>query len=135
MSRRHVRKAIAFGEVLTEITRVTPFDVEASIARWQARLGLQTWFFRVEFGKVEGGVAECEAKPEYLKADMRFDLDEIRAEYLDDYVRHELIHCLVWPLGHVADVLAAGDPKLQEWCRVSEEGLVTALERVLSEGT
>ena len=105
-------------------------EVAALIERYRRPLGLADWEIRVDFVTLPHR-ADCEARPEYNEAILRFDLRKIRRDQVAGFVLHELTHCLVWKLAAVGERLAAGREADLEAVRVEEESLVTALERIL----
>lgn len=100
------------------------------VERYRGPLGLQAWELQVAFVALKHR-ADCEARPEYNEAVLRFDLRKIRRDDLPAFVLHEMVHCLVWKLAAVGERLAADRVGDLEAVRVEEESLVTALERVL----
>jgi hypothetical protein len=114
--------------------RITRKQVLACVAKWRAVLHLEDWAIEVHVQKLnrpEDGVAHNQAQHEYRQAILRFDPNHITPDQLEATVIHELLHCHVWPLAHVAETLAAGNKKHREWSRVEEESLTTRLERVM----
>ncbi len=110
----------------------TKRQVRARVKYWQRVLGLTGWKFEVTFGPdPDGADACCLAMPEYRHAKLHFDLSAIPLAELDHYVAHETLHTLVWPLANAAHAMAGGDKSKEEWVRTEEEGLVTALEKLL----
>jgi hypothetical protein len=104
--------------------------VATLVERFRHPLGLVDYDLRLEFVSLKHR-ADCEARPEYNEAIIRFDLKKIRREQLPAFVLHEMIHCLVWKLAAVGERLSAGRDADLEAVRVEEESLVTLLERVL----
>jgi hypothetical protein len=106
--------------------------VQARVRFWKKRLRLTDWAFKIEFGKIDDDEtdAACSAQPEYRYCVLHFNLAHIPMAELDDFVCHEMIHALVWPLGNAAHAMAAGDKTKEEWVRTEEEGLVTALQKL-----
>lgn len=113
------------------------FDIKPIVKslQWHAKvLGLDRWDIGVGWRKVDGGnyAMECEAEWEYYKADIFIDLSravEGKIKYLDEYIRHELLHAIVWPLGQMAEKLALGSEGIQGIATMLEERVVSDLER------
>ena len=93
-------------------------------------LQIQDWNIVVQFARIPGHRADCEANPEYKDALVRFDIDRISNEDLTSFVVHELLHTIIWKLAHVAETFTDDDAKL-EWVRMEEESLTTHLERII----
>jgi hypothetical protein len=66
------------------------------------------WYITVHFTEVEGECMATEAFPEYRKATVDVHIEGIREqwEYLNHYVRHELLHVIVWNFFDIAGTLA-----------------------------
>lgn len=110
----------------------TQAQVKRRVAHWKKRLGLSGWRIAVSFGSDEEECeASCSAAPEYRAAMLRFDLTKIAPDELDNYVVHELLHLVGWPLANAAQTMAAGDPAKLEWVRTLEEHLITELEHLV----
>ena len=105
-------------------------EVLRLVERLQGPLRLGDWALDVQFVPL-GHRADCEAKPEYREALLRFDLRKIRREELFAYVLHEMLHCHVWKLAAVGERYAR-DPKDREAVNWEEEALTTELERILT---
>ena len=84
-----------------------------------------------EVDEEDGSEAACSASPEYLAAEVRFDLAQIEPDEVDAYVIHELSHCLIWPLANTAQSLCGTDAAHLENVREREEGLATTIERLV----
>jgi len=109
----------------------TKRQVQARIRFWQKRLGLTGWTFKTAYGKMDDEAdAACSAQPEYRHCLLHFHLEAIPVAELDNFVAHEMLHAICWPLANVAHTLAGGDKAKEEWVRTEEESLVTALERL-----
>ena len=98
-------------------------------------LGLEHWSFEIRWeSPLEGGRygAETRASPEYYDATVTFDLDVIavRSDQVDQYVRHELIHCIVWPLAEAGQLLAGDSEGARELIGRIEERVTSDLERL-----
>lgn len=113
--------------------RLTEADVKRTVGRLRTPLWLDGWWIDVETGRSESGAsASCAASPEYTQATLKFDLEQVSRENLLGYVIHELMHCHVWPLAHLATQLADGNKVQLEMIRVEEERLTTTLEKILT---
>ena len=104
--------------------------VATLVERFRHPLGLGHYDIRVDFVALKHR-ADCECRPEYNEAILRFDLSKIKRDQLPAFVLHELLHCLVWKLAAVGERLSAGREADLEAVRVEEESLVTLLERLL----
>ena len=114
--------------------RLTRKQVIACVAKWRKILHLEDWAIEVQVKSLKretDGVAHNQAMHEYRQAILRFDPHHIPPDMLDATVAHELLHCHVWPLAHVAETLAGTNKKHLEWSRVEEESLTTRLERIV----
>lgn len=94
-------------------------------------LGLEAWTIEVRFDEQLEAIAQCSADPEYLQAVLVFRPRAIPKGEAMSYVVHELGHCVTWPICHWAEMLAAKDKVKLEQCRIEEERLTTALERIV----
>lgn len=113
--------------------RVSKKAVLERVAHWRSRLLLDDWALGVIVDAMppeDDATAANAAEPEYRRATLYFDPYQIPAKELDDYVVHELLHCLTEPLAQLATVAAGDDPMRKEAVRMAEEELVTRLERV-----
>lgn len=113
----------------------TPRQVRARVTHWAKVLGLSTWKIEVTFDRDEddGSEAFCVAAPEYRHVRVNFDVSKWKpSESLDHMVCHELLHAVVWPLASWAEAMTGGDPVKLEACRREEEGLVTALQHIIT---
>jgi hypothetical protein len=93
-------------------------------------LRLDDWTIKVQFVKIASHRADCEANPEYKEAVIRFDVSRISTDDLIPFVVHEMLHCVIWRLAHVAESFTDDDAKL-EWSRIEEEYLTTQLEQII----
>jgi len=106
-------------------------SVTSLVRRWQKRLLLGDWKISVELGALDDGAkADCDAKPEYKEATLRFDLDKVPPEELEAYVVHELIHCHTWRLEGIAEEWGLSESRYQ-FVRDTAESVVTELERCI----
>lgn len=104
------------------------------VAYWREVLHLHDWELSVvvePLPEEDDATAACSAQPAYKAATLHFDPYDITKAALDNYVVHELLHCLVEPLADLATVAAGEDPMRRAAVTREEESLVTALERVL----
>jgi predicted SprT family Zn-dependent metalloprotease len=111
--------------------RPTKRQIVQLVQVWRARLHLEDWAIGVEVKRLTEERAHCRAMPEYKSATVAFDPRQVSLEELEGLVVHELMHCHVWGLAHVAETLAGANRRHQEWSRVEEEALVTRLERIV----
>ncbi|MFQ5888058.1 MAG: hypothetical protein ACE5HY_05125 [Candidatus Hydrothermarchaeales archaeon] len=102
-------------------------EAQRLLKKYQKLTGIDDWDIRLKF--YTENVADCEARPEYLDAVLYLDLDKIPPEELDSWIRHEVLHCLVWSLAHLAETLTKTKTE-KELVRIEEEKLVTLLERM-----
>lgn len=111
--------------------RMTKAQVMKRVRYWRHRLALDHVDFTVEFGRdpEKDSNASCFAQPEYEEALLRFDMDVIPEEKLEDHIIHEMTHYPVWPLSSFAHTLCDGDAKLLETLRKLEEGLTTYIAK------
>lgn len=101
--------------------RITRPQVLALVAKWKARLLLDSWTFRVVLTTKMEHLADCEASPEYLDAVLRFNPARLTVDNLEETVVHELLHCHTWELWeHAGD---AGDR--------AHERLTSTLQRIV----
>lgn len=102
---------------------------------WKKRLNLHEYRVGVEFGPdpdpEAGADADCLAMPEYLEAKVRFDLDAIDPERIDQFVVHELLHIPTWRLVNFASSMCGEDAAKVETLREHNELLVTYLDRLV----
>jgi hypothetical protein len=101
----------------------------ARVRHWQQRLGLSAWTITVQTVTLPHR-ADCDAKPEYKEALLRFDLKKIPQEEVEAYIVHELMHCHVWRLAKVGEYLAK-TPTEKMAVEEAEESLTTELERII----
>ena len=99
------------------------------VRHWQQRLGLGDWTITIQCVTLPHR-ADCDAKPEYKEALIRFDLKKIAPEDVEAYVVHELLHCHVWRLASVGEYLAK-TPTEKRAVEEAEESLTTDLERLI----
>jgi len=102
----------------------------------QHHLRLQDWRINVQFVENLKITADCEAHPEYKLAIIRADSKQL--SMLSHYsvvslAIHEMVHCIVWPLGDWASDLCVYDSVKMEMTRKLEESLVSTFERILTD--
>ena len=113
---------------------ITHRQVVARVRYWRKVLRLTEWEIVVdgEPPEDEDGAADCDCKPEYLLARLRFDRKTLTTiEEIDSAVIHELVHLPTWKLAAAAETMADGDKRLLKWVHDEDEGLVTYLERLV----
>ena len=101
-----IKKAGKYGEEAT----LLPVEeaVVTSLHKHVALMLADDWYINLEFCSVEDEAMETLCKPEYRKAEISVDTAKISAEeeYIDHYIRHELLHVLVWNFFDIAGTLA-----------------------------
>ena len=89
---------------------LTPFEtnVLASFKRHIALMLVDDWYITIKFESVEGEAMECEVATEYRNAKISVDSKQLEGqpEYIDHYVRHEILHIIVWNFFDIAGTLA-----------------------------
>lgn len=100
--------------------------IEAAVRKYQRLLNLTDWEIEIIFEDLDHR-ADCEARPEYKEAVLRFDPRKIKPRQIEEFAAHELVHCIVWALAAAAEQLAGGDPAKLEMVRYFEEELATRL--------
>jgi hypothetical protein len=100
--------------------------------RYAKLLGVNRWYQSVKilFDDQMEDRASCSADPEYLEAVVRFNLDRITEGEEEAFIRHELLHCLVWPLCHTSDFLAGDNAAANEMVRLANERVTSWLEHM-----
>jgi hypothetical protein len=74
------------------------------VEKLQAPLGLDGWTITTVLGPRDDASGECFAMPEYKRATLYFDPDQIETgECVDELVTHEMTHCHTWSLNAVAE--------------------------------
>jgi len=102
----------------------------------QPWLKLSDWKIIVRFSPRMKMAADCEASPEYKEALIRANsqvLKELSSYEIISMAVHEMCHCLVWPLAEWTEDLCHRDADKLEMTRKIEEGLVTNLEKILTD--
>jgi len=78
---------------------MTAATLRRRVKAWQKKLLLGDWKISTLVGPLDdGGTADCDAKPPYREAVLRFDPVKIPDNEIDDFIIHELLHCWTWPL-------------------------------------
>jgi hypothetical protein len=98
------------------------------VEQYREPLGLDRWQIRIVAGEQvdPDATASCDAQPEYRSATLSFDLAKMKTgDDLEEFVVHEMVHCLTWPIHTCAETLAGKDPRLQEWVRFAAETTTT----------
>ncbi len=99
-----------------------------AIERYKVLLGLERWNIDVRFDEKLKDAGNCDYKPEYMQATISFNPKDISLADVDEYARHELLHCIVAPLAQVADFVRERDKNSREMVREAEERVVSQLE-------
>lgn len=106
-------------------------SIVARVRRWQKKLLLGDWKITVQSGPLDTGErADCDARPEYKEALLRFDPEKIPADELDGFVIHELLHCHTWRLEQIAEEWGQSESRYA-FVRDVAEAVVTELERAI----
>jgi len=104
--------------------------VLSSLTRHLALMGLDHWNIKIQWVSVdEKFVMETEVQPEYYKATISIDLPELKLPYLNEYIRHECFHIILWQYTETAETLAP-TKKSKAVIRKLEERTVSDLERM-----
>ena len=110
---------------------MTARQFERRFRFWQKLMLLGEWKITTKYGPLEHGEkADCDAKPEYREALIRFDHRKISADEVDAYCIHELVHCITWPIEQLAENSAA-DENSHATARFICETTATKLEEVI----
>lgn len=107
----------------------------------QPRLRLDDWKIVVRFLKKTRPntiVAYCQPMPEYKTAGIRVNLT--RLAELNHYevistAIHEMLHCVTWSMTEWTEQLCRKDKQKLEVTRKLDEGIITHLERMLTDIT
>jgi hypothetical protein len=107
----HIKRNGEYNPELTELEQQIVKAFEQHI-----ELMLQDeWYITIKFAKMpaEDDCMETLAKPEYRTAEVTVDTEGIGAqpEYINNYVRHELLHVLVWSFFDIAGTLSYKNSK------------------------
>lgn len=121
--------------ILPESLPVSPDDlaksrqVVARITELAQLMGLGSWEIKIDWHSVEGTFTmETTAEPEYYKVTISIDLPKLEYEDIDAYLRHELLHAILWQYTETAEALAL--KKAKSTIRKLEERTVSDLERM-----
>lgn len=103
----------------TEVKKNGKYNDEAQLTAFEEQVAkslnkhielmlADSWYITLEFTTVEGEAMECTVKQEYRKAEINVDTAQLEGqpEYIDHYIRHELLHILVWNFFDIAGTLA-----------------------------
>ena len=111
---------------------MTKLGIARRLKRLAKQLALDHWNFELIVEESDlRDAAGCEAKPEYFDARIFVNVAKVTDAEIDEYLVHELLHCHVWELTHLAEKLATTDTE-REAIRMAEERLTTQLERLLA---
>jgi hypothetical protein len=94
----------------------------------------QDWKITVKFVRDMKHTAYCTVNPEYKIASIYVNMAQLKGLTHNEVVAtalHELLHCIVWPLGEWATLLSNKDKHKIEITRRYEEEVVTNLERII----
>jgi hypothetical protein len=107
-------------------------SVTAAVRYWQKRLLLSDWAIKVQVGALDDldERADCDAKPQYKEAVLRFDPAKIPPSELDAFCVHELLHCVTWRLEALAEEWGRSESQYIV-ARETAETVVTDLERII----
>ena len=102
---------------------------------WQVPMYLGGWQLRVHFPRRMKELASCESLPEYLQADLSFNLARLRREIgseaeLRELVAHEMAHPHTEALADLA-LKGTRSPAKQEAIRKAGETLTTVMSRMV----
>ena len=110
---------------------MTAAKFERRVRFWQKRMLLSDWKITVEFGPIDCK-ADCDAKPEYREALLRFDPDRIPDDEVDAYCAHELAHAVNWTLEGLAEnSIRSNDEKGYDVVRTIAETVATKWEEIV----
>lgn len=84
-------------------------NLQRLVAKWQKRLGLQQWAFRIEYVDKkkldDDATADSDIDPYHMRANIRIldlkfhDEEAPEHESVEHLVLHELLHCRLFPDG------------------------------------
>jgi hypothetical protein len=109
--------------------RISRDYVETQVQVYQELLGLSKWTVKIKYAGVEeSDEAEVESDPDYYKATVRINLDEVTTKKaLTRTIIHELIHTVLSPYTQMSRELV---PRRQrKMLKRLEERLVSDIER------
>ena len=111
------------------LMKITEAQVKQLVKKYSQMMDLGDWKLKVIFtGKNKDFYAETAASPDYLNADIRFNLHKITSsELLHQTIFHELFHIWLSPFSQPAKYLV--DKKAQVLLHSLEETLATRFER------
>lgn len=93
-----------------ELSELNQFeqDVVKSFKKHVALMLVDDWYITIKFGPLEDEAMECEVATEYRNAKIGVDSAQLagQPEYIDNYVRHEILHIIVWNFFDIAGTLA-----------------------------
>lgn len=107
----------------------------------QPKLHLDDWKIVVRFSqktRPNNVVAYCQPMPEYKQAGIRVNLTKLAELNHYEVVStaiHEMLHCVTWSMTEWAEMLCRKDKQKIEVTRKLDEGIVTHLERMLTDIT
>lgn len=98
-------------------------------------MGLHEWKIKVKFAEVnaeDAGIgADCVAEPEYYNAEITFYLGNLAEREVDElpaFVRHEMLHILMWPFGQLVNALT--NNSFEKAFTLVDERVTSDLERM-----
>jgi hypothetical protein len=104
-------------------------QVLGSFRHHQDLMGLDSWTIKLFWRPVgDHKIMATSAEPEYYQASIDIDLEDLDIEHLSEYVRHELLHVLLWQYTETAESLVL--KKAKGTIRKLEERTVSDLERM-----
>lgn len=110
-----------FNKDWIESRIVAKKQIKKLIREWKTPLDMNHWTLEVTFNK-EAWAASCHAEPEYRNAHLNFYLSVLLPKFkinyeLEEFVVHEMIHCLTWSLVETTENLIEhfGDPTGELW--------------------
>lgn len=107
----------------------------------QPKLRLEDWKIVVRFlpkTRPNNIVAYCQPMPEYKSAGIRVNmtrLAELNHYEVVSTAIHEMLHCVTWSMTEWAEQLCRKDKQKLEVTRKLDEGIITHLERMLTDIT
>jgi hypothetical protein len=104
-------------------------QVLASLRHHLGLMGLDAWDIKILWTAIPGQYAmQTNAEPEYYKATIEVDLDDLKPEAISSYIRHELFHIILWQYTEAATSFALKRTKTT--LNRLEERTVSDLERM-----
>lgn len=102
----HIKRDGEYDPELNEIEQ----KVVAAFKQHISLMLQDEWYITIKFAPMTGDddCMETLAKPEYRTAEVTVDSEGIekQPEYINHYVRHELLHVLVWSFFDIAGTLS-----------------------------